>query len=46
MGMLWIEADDEGGSAWSARWGSVTNEQADQITAFIESVVGPPDTVC
>ncbi|OOK65400.1 hypothetical protein BZL29_7690 [Mycobacterium kansasii] len=46
MGSFWIEGDDDSGSSWSSRWGSVTDAQADQISAIIESVVGQPDSAC
>jgi hypothetical protein len=47
MGRFWVEGTDEAGNEWSARWGDVSDAQADTITAFIEAAVGrSPDTIC
>lgn len=45
MAKFWIEATDESGDNWAARWQNITDKQADNITRYIESIIGRPDTI-
>jgi hypothetical protein len=44
-GQLWIECTDNTEEDYSARWGSLTDEQMDRIMAFAVEVAGEPDTI-
>lgn len=43
--MFWTDWEDEDGDSGSARWGSATSEQIDQILAFATQLLGDPDTI-